>query len=114
MTPHQRLIEILLEKSVRFGSFTLASGKQTDFYVDVRQTSLFAEGAAVIGGLILERLRPEVVADPAGETAFAETPLETRPYHFGGRAWFMPLASLWWNNAVDWSERRAAVRDVAR
>ena len=56
-----RLIEILLERSVRHGTFTLASGKTSDLYVDARQTTLCPEGAAVIADLILSRLHPDVV-----------------------------------------------------
>ena len=57
-----RLIEILKERSVRFGNFTLASGKQSDLYVDCRLTTLHPEGADLIARLLLARLRPEVVA----------------------------------------------------
>ncbi len=57
----ERLIEILLERSVRYGSFTLASGEESDLYVDARQTTLSPEGAAVIADLLLERFHPDVV-----------------------------------------------------
>ena len=56
-----RLIEILMERSVRHGTFTLASGKESDLYVDARQTTLSPEGAAVIADLLLERMHPEAV-----------------------------------------------------
>ena len=59
---HQELLSLLQEKSVRFGDFTLASGKKSDFYVDARQTTLHARGSLVIASLILERLHPEVTA----------------------------------------------------
>jgi orotate phosphoribosyltransferase len=59
---HSRLLVLLRERSVRRGQFTLASGRSSDLYVDVRQTSLHAEGAWIIGELILARLRPDVVA----------------------------------------------------
>ena len=51
------------------------------------------------------------LGDPAGATAFAETPLETRPYHFGGKAWFMPFASAWWSRVVDGRDKRRAAQD---
>ena len=57
-----RLIEILKERSVRRERFRLASGKESDFYVDARQTTLHPEGAFVVASMILERLRPEVKA----------------------------------------------------
>jgi len=47
---------LLAEHSYREGSFVLASGKRSDFYVDVKQTIFTAEGAAVVGRLLLERL----------------------------------------------------------
>ncbi len=54
MDNRQRLKEIILEKSYRKGTFTLTSGKTSDFYVDVKQTSLSAEGSYLCGKLILE------------------------------------------------------------
>jgi orotate phosphoribosyltransferase len=48
-----RLVEILLRRSVRFGRFTLASGAISPFYIDVRKTSLDADGALAIGRLIV-------------------------------------------------------------
>ncbi len=55
-----RLIELLKEKSYRRRKVILASGRESDFYVDGRQTTLNAEGAWLIGNLVWERLRPEV------------------------------------------------------
>jgi orotate phosphoribosyltransferase len=64
MTPdlHHKLIALLRERSVRRGQFTLASGQQSDLYVDVRQTSLDPHGAWLIAQLILSRLHPDVQA----------------------------------------------------
>jgi orotate phosphoribosyltransferase len=54
MNDRQRLKEILLEKSYRKGTFTLTSGKTSDFYIDGKQTTLSAEGAYLCGKLLLE------------------------------------------------------------
>lgn len=59
---HGRLLELLREKSVKIGEFTLASGKTSDFYVDARQTTLHAEGARLVADLIITRLHPDVIA----------------------------------------------------
>lgn len=59
---HGRLVALLREKSVKTGTFQLASGKTSDFYVDARQTTLHAEGAWLVGKLVLERLHPSVQA----------------------------------------------------
>jgi orotate phosphoribosyltransferase len=40
---------ILLEKSVRTGAFTLASGKTSDLYIDCRVTTLDPVGANLVG-----------------------------------------------------------------
>lgn len=58
----QRLIALLSEKSVRFGTFTLKSGKTSDLYIDARQTTLHPQGAALVATLLLERLHDDVVA----------------------------------------------------
>lgn len=49
-----RLLELLREHSFREGDFVLASGKRSSFYVDVRRTALTAEGARLIGDLLLD------------------------------------------------------------
>lgn len=46
------LRSLLLAKSVKTGSFTLASGKQSDLYVDCRVTTLDARGALLVGRLL--------------------------------------------------------------
>jgi orotate phosphoribosyltransferase len=48
----QRLKAILLERSIRFGDFTLSSGAKSRYYADVRQTSLHPEGALLIARLL--------------------------------------------------------------
>ena len=45
----EQLKQLLLEKSVRTGDFTLASGKKSDLYVDCRVTSFDSRGARLIG-----------------------------------------------------------------
>jgi orotate phosphoribosyltransferase len=46
-----KLLQILREKSYREGDFTLASGKKSSFYLDVKETALDPEGAFLIGSL---------------------------------------------------------------
>ena len=57
MQDKQRLKEILLEKSYRKGTFTLTSGRESDFYVDGKQTTLDAEGSYLCGKLIFEIIK---------------------------------------------------------
>lgn len=46
---------------MRTGHFELASGAFSDLYIDARQTTLHGAGAALVGRLVLEALRDEVV-----------------------------------------------------
>lgn len=45
------LAQLLREKSVELGSFTLASGRQSSYYVDARRTTMSARGLELIGAL---------------------------------------------------------------
>jgi orotate phosphoribosyltransferase len=57
MGDRDRLKAILLEKSYRKGVFTLTSGKESDFYIDGKQTTLAAEGAFLCGKLLYALLQ---------------------------------------------------------
>ena len=48
---------LILEKSLKFGDFTLASGKKATYYLDCRQITLDSVGAKLIGEGILELLQ---------------------------------------------------------
>lgn len=48
-----RLKLILKSKSILLGDFTLASGKQSSYYIDARLTTLDPEGAALISEIFL-------------------------------------------------------------
>lgn len=51
---------LLLEKSVRTGTFTLASGKQSDLYIDCRVTALDPFGANLIGEIGWQAVRSKI------------------------------------------------------
>src|SRR5947209_2424044 len=59
-----RLVDALRRDALRVGTFTLASGRTSHFYVDGRKVTLSAEGAGLIGAGVLDLLadRPEVSA----------------------------------------------------
>ena len=57
MTDYSTLVTLLAERSARRGRFTLASGKQSDFYIDARLTTMSPEGLSIIGSLALSTLR---------------------------------------------------------
>jgi len=84
-----RLRNILRARSVRFGSFTLASGGTSDVYVDCKLTSCTAEAMPLIGRAFLRKIHsrgwlPEAVggltlgADPIAYATARES-LEMGP-----------------------------------
>ena len=91
MTPTERLISMLAERSAKRGNFTLASGRQSTLYIDCRLTTMSPDGLATIGPLGLAAVRdagwsPDAVggltlgADPvsyaiAHASALAGTPV---------------------------------------
>ena len=57
MSERTALVELLKARSVRYGEFTLASGKKSDLYIDARLTTMSPEGLAIIGPLALSTIR---------------------------------------------------------
>jgi orotate phosphoribosyltransferase len=51
-----RLCELLRERSFARKRVVLASGRESDFFIDCKQTVLTAEGHALVGQLMLEAL----------------------------------------------------------
>ena len=60
MDPRASLRSLLLEKSVRTGKFTLASGKESDLYIDCRTTTLDPVGANLVGSLGWDAVRGRI------------------------------------------------------
>lgn len=74
----EKLLKILKEKSYREGDFTLASGKKSSFYLDVKETALDPEGAFMIGTLAVETLQKERITPYAvGGLTLGADPLAT-------------------------------------
>jgi orotate phosphoribosyltransferase len=57
MTDRTTLITMLAERSAKEGAFTLASGKQSSFYIDARLTTMTPEGLTIVGPLALSAIR---------------------------------------------------------
>jgi orotate phosphoribosyltransferase len=51
------LVMLLRERSVQTGSFTLASGRLSGFYIDARRTTMSARGLELVGKLGLAMVR---------------------------------------------------------
>jgi len=71
-TERDRLRQMLLERSMRFGEFVLSSGSTSNYYIDVRKTSLHPEGLRLISKLFFELLQSENVTAVGGLTLGAD------------------------------------------
>jgi orotate phosphoribosyltransferase len=74
-TQRARLIELLRDRSAKTGNFTLASGKQSDFFIDCKQTILTAEGHALVGALMFQALEQLPPVEAVGGVELGGCPL---------------------------------------
>jgi orotate phosphoribosyltransferase len=85
-----RLREIIAKRSFGRGEVTLASGRKSNFYFNLKPTMLDAEGAALLAQLTLDALAPEELdyigglemgAVPIASAAAAISALSSSPIH---------------------------------
>jgi orotate phosphoribosyltransferase len=109
------LLGLLRERSYRAGKVILSSGKESDFYIDCKQTCLSAVGALRVGELLFETIQdrfpearavggPTLGADPmvaavAVVSAQAGRPLDAfiirkEPKGHGTAAWIEGMRNL--------------------
>ena len=69
------LLEVILDVSFRRQKVTLASGAESDFYLDLRQTLMRPRGVALAGGLVLDRLLAGPPVEAVGGMAVGAVPL---------------------------------------
>ncbi len=90
-----RLLELLRQLSFERRKVVLASGRESDFYIDCKRTALTAEGHALVGRCLLDRvrrLRPPVRgvggltlgADPLASAVALTSFLEYEGWRAGG------------------------------
>jgi len=63
---------MLLNRSMRFGEFVLSSGATSNYYIDVRKTSLHPEGLRLISQLFFELLTGDNITAVGGLTLGAD------------------------------------------
>ena len=71
----RELLDLILEVSFERREVTLASGRKSDFYLDLRQTLMRARGVRLAGALMLERLAAGPPVDAVGGMAVGAVPL---------------------------------------
>ena len=80
-----RLLEIIREKAIVHGRVTLSSGKEADYYVDLRRISLDGEAAPLVGIVMRELTRDLTYAAVGGLTLGAD-PVATSMLHAAAAA----------------------------
>jgi orotate phosphoribosyltransferase len=69
------LLDLILEVSFRREKVVLSSGRESDFYLDLRQTLMRPRGVVLAGELVLEKLLAGPHVDAVGGMAVGAVPL---------------------------------------
>ncbi len=79
-TDHEQLLEQIKAKAVVHGRVTLSSGKEADYYVDLRRVTLDGAAAPLIGRELLE-LTKDLQYDAVGGLTLGADPVATSMMH---------------------------------
>ncbi len=74
MSHHERLIELLRERALKFGDFTLASGRKASYYLDGKQITLHADGLRTVSQAFLD-LISDLEYDAIGGMSIGADPI---------------------------------------
>src|SRR5512136_79097 len=77
MTERETLKEIILKLSYEKRLVTLASGRQSDFYFDGKQTTLHATGGFLVGKLFYEAIKDVAGVQGVGGITLGADPIAT-------------------------------------
>lgn len=72
MTERERLLKILKEKSLVFEKVKLSSGKESDYYIDAKLTTLDPEGSHLVATIFLDMIKDLAVDAVGGFTLGAD------------------------------------------
>jgi orotate phosphoribosyltransferase len=74
MYDRQNLIDLIRERALKFGDFTLVSGKKSTYYLDGKQITLHSKGVRLVGQGILDLLS-DVEFDAIGGMSIGADPI---------------------------------------
>jgi len=80
MSVWEKLREEILKKAVVHGKVILSSGKEADYYVDLRRVTLDSEAAPLVGEVMLE-LTKDLNFDAVGGLTLGADPVATAMMH---------------------------------
>jgi orotate phosphoribosyltransferase len=81
MSIKEKLKEEILKKAVVHGKVTLSSGKEADYYVDLRRVTLDSTAAPLVGEVMLE-LTKDLDYEAVGGLTLGADPVATAMMHF--------------------------------
>jgi orotate phosphoribosyltransferase len=80
MTDREALLQLIKDRAVVHGKVILSSGREADYYVDLRRVTLDAEAAPLIGRVMLE-LTSDLEIDAVGGLTLGADPVATAMLH---------------------------------
>lgn len=78
--PREELLEQITSKAVVHGKVILSSGREADYYVDLRRVTLDAEAAPLVGQVMLD-LTDDLDYDAVGGLTLGADPVATAMLH---------------------------------
>ena len=79
-TDRTRLLQIVRDRAVVHGRVTLSSGREADYYVDLRRVTLDGEAAPLVGRVMLD-LTKDLDVDAVGGLTLGADPVATAMLH---------------------------------
>ena len=83
MSARDELLEHILNKAIVHGKVTLSSGKEADYYIDLRRITLDGSAAPLVGKVMLE-LTADLAYDAVGGLTLGADPVATAMLHASG------------------------------
>ncbi|WP_222264942.1 orotate phosphoribosyltransferase [Modestobacter marinus] len=75
-----RLLELIVELAVVHGKVTLSSGREADWYIDLRRLTLHHEGAPLVGR-VMRQLTRDLAYEAVGGLTLGADPVATAMLH---------------------------------
>ena len=85
LSPHDRLLELIRAKAIVHGKVTLSSGREADYYVDLRRITLDGEGAPLVGQ-VMNALTKDLDFEAVGGLTLGADPVATAMLHASAAA----------------------------
>jgi orotate phosphoribosyltransferase len=83
--PRGRLLELIKAKAIVHGAVTLSSGREADYYVDLRRITLDGEAAPLVGQ-VMNELTKDLDFDAVGGLTLGADPVATAMLHASAAA----------------------------